>query len=317
MAYPNTFPAPFVVNPVLTAITIAYQNAKLIADDVLPRVPVATPSFLYSVFNKADSFTIPDTKVGRKSDVNQVDWSATQNSASVTDHALDEVVPNMDKAIAASYGNNIDPEAVATEQVSDLLALDRESRASNLIFNANSYATPNKTTLSGTGQWSDFTNSDPLAAIITAMDGMLVRPNQLVVGRPVATKLQTHPKIVQAFHGNNGAYGLAPLDFIASMLGLDEVVVGESWYNTAKKGQTISTSRLWGKHAALLFKSPVSVSTDSMSFGVTAQWGDRLTATYQDPKKGMRGATIVRVGESVQELVLANDLGYFFQNAVA
>jgi hypothetical protein len=317
MAFPNTFPAPFVVNPVLTAITIAYKNAKLIADDVLPRVPVNTPSFKYSVFNKADSFTIPDTKVGRKSEVNQVDWNATQADGSVQDHALDEVVPNMDKAIALSYGSQIDPEAVAAEQVSDLLALDREARASALIFNANSYASANKTTLSGTSQWSDFTNSDPLSAIITAMDGMLVRPNQLVVGRPVATKLQTHPKIVQAFHGNNGAYGLAPLEFIASMLGLDEVVVGESWYNTAKKGQTVSTARLWGKHAALLYKSGVSVNTESMSFGITAQWGERISATYQDPKIGMRGSSIVRVGESVQELILANDLGYFFQNAVA
>jgi hypothetical protein len=303
MAYPNTFPAPFVVNPQLSAITIAYKNAKLIADDVLPRVPVVTPSFKYSVFNKADSFTIPDTKVGRKSAVNQVDWSATQADGSVADHALDEVVPNM--------------EAVAAEQVSDLLALDREARASGLVFNANSYASANKTTLSGTSQWSDFANSDPLSAIITAMDGMLVRPNQLVVGRPVATKLQTHPKIVQAFHGNNGAYGLAPLEFIAQMLGLDEVLVGESWYNTAKKGQTVTTARLWGKHAALLYKSTVSASTNSMSFGITAQWGERISATYQDPKIGSRGSTIVRVAESVGELILANDLGYFFQNAVA
>ena len=317
MPYPSVFPAPFVVNPVLTAIAISYENAKLIADAVLPRVPVATPQFIYSVFNKADSFTIPDTKVGRKSVVNQVDYAVTQTPAGVTDHALEEVVPQMDKAIAQAYGNMIDPEAIATEQVSDLLALDREQRASNLIFNANSYATANKATLSGTGQWSDFTNSDPLTAILTAMDGMLVRPNQLVLGRPVATKLQTHPKIVQAFHGNNGAYGLAPLEFIASMLGLDEVIVGESWFNTAKKGQTINTARLWGKHAALLYKSPVSISTNSMSFGVTAQWGDRLTATYQEPKIGLRGSTVVRVGESVQELVLANDLGYFFQNAVA
>jgi hypothetical protein len=87
--------------------------------------------------------------------------------------------------------------------------------------------------------------------------------------------------------------------------------------NTAKKGQTPNLVRVWGKNAALLYKAPVSVSTDSMTFGITAQWGERLTASYQDPKKGMRGSTIVRVGEAVKELVLANDLGYFFQNAVA
>ncbi len=130
MPLPSNFSAPFVVNPGLTAIAIAYKNATLIADDVLPRVPVDTPSFNYSLFNKMDSFTVPDTKVGRTSDVNQVDYSATQATASVEDQALDEVVPNRDKAIAQAYGNFIDPQAIATEQIADLLALGREVRAS-------------------------------------------------------------------------------------------------------------------------------------------------------------------------------------------
>src|SRR5260370_34550882 len=126
MPYPSTFAAPFVVNPKLTAITVAYKNSRMIADDVLPRVPVDTPSFIYSVFNQADNFTIPDTRAGRKSDVNQVDWNATQTPAFVEDYALDEVVPNRDKAVAQAYGNYIDPEEVATEQVSDILLLARE-----------------------------------------------------------------------------------------------------------------------------------------------------------------------------------------------
>lgn len=317
MSFPNTFPAPFVVNPKLTAIAIAYTNAKLIADTVLPRVPVDTPSFLYSVFNKADSFTIPDTKVGRTSAVNQVDFSVTQSTASVDDHALDEVVPNRDKQIAASYGSPIDPEAIAAEQVSDLLALGREQRAATLLTTPGNYAAANVTTLSGTSQWSDKTNSDPLVAMITAMDSMLMRPNVAVFSRVVATQLQTHPKLLAAFHGNQGTSGFMPLEFLQTLLGLDEIVVGEGFVNTAKKGQTPTLARIWGKSAALLYRAPVSQSTNSMTFGITAQWGDRLSATYQDPKKGMRGSAIVRVGESVKELVLANDLGYLFQNAVA
>src|SRR5579871_5743283 len=115
MSYPTTFPAPFVTNPTLTAITIAYKNSKLIADDVLPRVPVDVPTFNYSVFNKADSFTIPDTKVGRKSAVNEVDYSVTQTPAFVEDHALDQVVPERDKAIAQAYNSPIDPQSIAAE----------------------------------------------------------------------------------------------------------------------------------------------------------------------------------------------------------
>jgi hypothetical protein len=317
MSFPNTFAAPFVVNPKLTAISIAYRNAKLIADDVLPRVPVVTPSFLYSVYNKGDNFTIPDTKVGRKSDVNQIDFSATQAAANVEDYAIDEVVPNRDKMVATAYGSFVDPEAIAAEQVSDVLALAREQRTANLITTAASYAAANKTTLSGTSQWSDKVNSDPLVTLITAMDSMLMRPNKLVISRIVATQLQTHPKLLAAFHGNQGQSGFMPLSFLQTLLGLDDILVGEGFVNTAVKGQTPVISRIWGKSAALIYSSSVSVDTNSMSFGITAQWGDRLSATYQEPKKGLRGSTIVRVGESVKELILANDLGYLFTNAVA
>jgi hypothetical protein len=36
-----------------------------------------------------------------------------------------------------------------------------------------------------------------------------------------------------------------------------------------------------------------------------------------EPKLGLRGGVRVRVGESVKELVIAKDLGYFFENAIA
>jgi hypothetical protein len=153
--------------------------------------------------------------------------------------------------------------------------------------------------------------------MITAMDGMLMRPTIGLFSRVVATQLQTHPKLLAAFHGNQGTQGFMPLEFLKTLLGLDEIYVGEGWLNTAAKGQTPNVTRIWGKNAALLYKAPVSQDTNSMTFGVTAQWGERISASYQDPHKGMRGSSIVRVGESVKELILANDLGYLFTNAVA
>ncbi len=41
-------PAPFPINPALMAIAIAYHNAQMIADEVLPRVPVGKQEFLNS-----------------------------------------------------------------------------------------------------------------------------------------------------------------------------------------------------------------------------------------------------------------------------
>jgi hypothetical protein len=311
-----TTAAPFVVQPQLTAIAIAYQNARMIADSVLPRVPVNRADFKYTVYDKRDTFTIPDTKVGRTSRPNEVDWHATEAVASVRPWGLEEPIPQEDFDNAA--GTPIDPEAQATEQLTDLILLDREQRAANLVFNAASYAANNKTTLTAApgSQWSDPT-SEPATVITDAMDSMIVRPNTMVLGRRTATWLRRNPNIIKAYNQTLGDQGKVPLAFLQDLFEVDNILVGEAWANTAKKGQVGSFARVWGDHAALLYINPVSQNVKSMTFGVTAQWGERIAGTRPDPDCGLKGGVRVRVGEEVKELVLANDLGYFFQNAVA
>jgi hypothetical protein len=319
--------APFVIQPQLTAITLAYRNQALIADQVLPRIPVDSSVFKWSQYTTADAFTVPDTRVGRKGDVNEIDWTATEQTAATSDYGLEDAIPYSDlmNAAAARLTQGvmpIDPEARSTELLSDLIALDREVRVANLVFNTASYATANKSTLSGTSQWSDYTNSDPVGAILTAMDAMLIRPNKLVLGRAVYTVLRRHPKIVAGVvmnGGNADMGGVVAKQAIAELLELDELIIGEGFVNTAKKGQAPTMSRVWGKSAALVYQSPVMASPQGvMTFGYTAEWGQRIAGTIeQDPDIGLRGGTRVRVGESVKEVIAANDAGYLFSAAVA
>ncbi len=49
----------------------------------------------------------------------------------------------------------------------------------------------------------------------------------------------------------------------------------------------------------------------------TAAAVNRVAGSIDEPKIGLRGSVRVRSGESVAEVVAANELGYFFQNAVA
>ncbi|MGH8568783.1 MAG: phage capsid protein [Gammaproteobacteria bacterium] len=306
--------APFPVQPYLTAIAIAYRNPVLIADEVLPRVPVGVQDFKYLKHNLADGFTIPDTKVGRRAKPNEVEFQATETSASTQDYGLDDPVPQADIDNAPP---NYDPLMRATEGVTDLILLDREKRTADLVFDAAQYATANKTTLSGLSQWSDFTNSDPIAAILNALDGTVMRPNIAVLGQAVYTKLRTHPKVVQAFYGNAATAGVVPREFLAQLLEFDAVLVGQGWLNTAKKGQAVSLARVWGKHCALLYRDRLADANRGVTFGFTAEWGGRVAGSQSDPDIGLRGGQRVRVGESVKELLTANDLGYLFTNAVA
>ncbi len=308
--------APFPIEPSLTAIALAYTNERFIADAVLPRTPVARQEFKYNKYALADAFTIPNTLVGRKSKPTEVEFGATEASDFTRDYGLEDAIPVADIENAAG---RFDPVGRATSLLTDLVLLDREKRTADLVFNPASYATGNKVTLAGVNQWSD-ANSDPIKAIQDAMDAMVMRPSVAVFGRAVFSVLSRHQKIVAAAYplgGNAAQGGTVTREAIARVLELEEVLVGEGWYNSAKPGQNPTMVRLWGKHAALLVRNKEVTTVGGVSFGYTAEWGNRLAGRREDPDIGLRGGIRVRVGESVKELIVANDLGYFFENAVA
>jgi hypothetical protein len=307
---------PFPVNPVLTGIVIAYQNAEYIADRVLPRLgpPLPRQLFQYMRFDFAQAITVPDTKVGRKGEPGTVEFGGTEVEASTEDYGLDDVVP-IDDINQAPAG--YDPRNFAATRLMDLILLDREVRVANKVFDANTYPSGNKVTLSGTSQWSH-ASSNPIADIEDAMDAMIMRPNIAVMGRQAWSKLRRNPMIVASLSASGTDKGLATRRAVADLFELDDIHVGASWLNSAKPGQAPVRVRVWGKHCALLRSEKLASSTAQVpTFGWTAEYGTRVSGDIPEPKVGLRGAVRVRSGESVKEVIAASDLGYLFTNAVA
>lgn len=311
--------APFPINPVQTGIALAYKNPSLIADMVLPRVPVGTKEFKYQKYEKSERFTLPSTKVGRKGVPNEMEFGATEEAAFANDYGLDSVIPNDDITQAAAGGTNYNPVNHTTEVLTDLILLDREKRVSDLVFSVDSYDAANKVDVSDTStdQWSDYVNSEPREQILEALDKPIMRPNLFILGQNVWTKLRQHPQIVSSILGNNGQQGTITRQQLAALLEVEEVLVGQGWINIAKPGQSPNFVRVWGNHASLIYRNRMANTQSGATFGFTAQYQDRIAGQMPEPKVGLRGGQRVRVGESVKELVIAKDLGYFFENAIA
>ncbi|MDD4930479.1 MAG: phage capsid protein [Gallionella sp.] len=312
----------FPVNPVLTAIAVGYQNPEsaLIADKVLPRIPTAK-KFKYTTYTVEQGYSVPNTLVGRKSEPNMVDFGGTEVTDECVDYGLDDLLPNDEQAAfdampKPSSGGPVSPANLSTMMLTGLVQLGREIRVADTVFNAANYAAANKSTLSGTSQWSDKTNSDPLDAILAALDSVLVRPNKMVIGQQAWTKLRQHPKLAQAIGKSAQTAGAVTAAEIAELLELQEIIVGRGFYNTAKKGQPPNYVRAWGKHCALLNIDPMAAQTGQPTFGLTAQWGTKIAGTIPAPTVGLRGGVILRVGESVKEVIVSKDAGFFFQNCV-
>lgn len=314
--------APFVISPTATAVAVAYQQTELVADQVLPRVPVATEKFSYNVYNKADGFTIPETEVGRKGKPAEIEFGASELTSMTVDHGLDYAIPNKDienYTGARANGNTrlLDPRLRATRGLTQCVLTRREKRVADLVTNVNNYGTDNKIVLSGTSQFSDYANSDPSRAIPDVLDSMFMRPNGVVMGRRVWSYLSRHPKICAAVFKNGTNNGLVTRAQFAELFEMSELpIIGEGWLNTANKGQPVNMQRIWGNDMLAFYRDMNADTEFGVTFGFTAQFGDRVAGSLVDGDMGIRGGERMRVGESVKELIIASDMAFLWKNAV-
>ncbi|MFD1914120.1 capsid protein [Halodurantibacterium flavum] len=325
MSSPNR---PFVVDPVLTAISVGYRNttAMRIADQVLPRRPVSGEKFKWTEYPISEAFNTPDARVGRRGRVQQLEFGGKEQTSSVEDFGLETPIPYSDiEAAATARAQNLsayDPEAHSVSMLTDTLENIREVRVAQIVHDRETYAPDKRIVLSGGSRFSDYANSDPISVLKAGMEGTLIfAPNTLVMGRQVWSKLSSHPVIVNAAKGNLTNQGIVSIEQFIEIFsgeGLRRVLIGDAWHNTARPGQPVSLQRAWGKHIAMLHLNDTAmVEGGGITFGLTAEYGSRVSGRIPDPDVGLQGGVRVRTGERVKELVVARDVGYFIENAVA
>jgi hypothetical protein len=315
---------PFVVSPQLTAVAIAYQNQKLIADSILPPTPVPSSEFKWTLYPPEEAFTVPDTRVSRRGSVNQISFTALEQTSSVEPYGLEDPIPYSD-ILKAEDGrragiNNYNPQAHSVEYLSKLLDLDREIRVAGAVNNIAAYATNRRVTLAGTSQYSDYANSNPLSDLLNRLDVPLVRPNVLWMGQDGWRIIRQHPRIVEAVKMTGaglGAQGTIVRQALAELLEIEEVLVGEGWVNTAKRGLPATMNRVWGKNIGMIYRDKLAGPQTGLTFGFTAMWKGKFAGTIEDPNIGLEGGVINRVGMNCKEVICAPDAAYFIQNAFA
>lgn len=303
----------FQIDPRLSAIAVAYSNPDytLIADEVLPRVKSAR-KFKYKAYDEAAMFTLPDTRVGPRSAPNQVEIDGEERDASVEDYGIDVPLdnPTIEEAEAAGY----DPKAQATERATNIVLLDREVRTAKVISDPALYHEDNKIALTGSERFSD-PSSNPIKIVSDMLSACWMTPNQLVFGYAAWAAFRTHPKIVKAVTRSSGDSGMATREEIAQLFEVQRVLVGESRVNINRPGLKAEVNRTWGNIIAGQFiDRTVTPETGGVTFGLTAENGNRVSGTLQ-ANMGLRGGILVRSGESVKEIIIANRAGFLISNA--
>lgn len=305
---------PFPRDAHLTTIARAYKNpdVTLIADEVFPRVPVGKRVFRHYEYPLEQGFQVPNTFVGERGTVRQVELKGTQVEKSCEDFGID--IP-LTKSDIDDAPKGVNPREKATEAATNIVLLDREKRAAELAFTAGNW--PLKIDLSGGGneQWSAASpTKNPLKIISDGFDACAMRPNILALGQAVWSALRFHPLVLEAAFGATG--GALTKERLAELLEIEKVIVGAGLVNNVKPGKTPSLVHVWGKHALGFYRDRQANTSGGITMGYTAEYGTRFAGS-KPVDMGLAGGELVRAGETVKEVIVADRAAYFFQNAVA
>ena len=198
----------------------------------------------------------------------------------------------------------------------DGVLLKNEVIVAGLVQNASSYASGHVRTLSGTSQWSDQANSNPLADVDAAKDKIAeavgLRPNIMVIGAGVLKHLRYHPKL-QAQLGANDKKRIT-LDILKDLFELEDIIIGES--RLTANGQF---ANVWGNHVSLQIRGANSAGQPAdegnPSFGYTFR---RSGLPFIDTYEGVGGKVeYVRYTDIKKAVVTGGKCGYLLKDVVA
>lgn len=303
-----------VIDPILSEIAQGYRNADMVGLNLFPAVPVMQRGGKIISFSKED-FLLYNTVRAPGAATKRVQFGYTSGQYALDQHALEAVAP-WELQQEANAVSKINIASMAVRKTQNIIALRLEKAQADLATNAASYAASNKTTLSGTSQWSDFSGtSAPSKDIETAKEAIraqIGRPgNTVIIGAQVMGKLRQHPAIIDRIK-YTGRDTVTP-DLLAALWGVDKVLVGGAVYSDASGAM----NDVWGKFVVVAYTQTGSVADlGEPTYGYTYRLDGApyVEQGYQDRNAK---SDIYPVTDEVMPVLTAAIGGYLISAAVA
>ena len=305
-----------IIDKLLTNVSNSYQAQGFIAEMFLPMISVAQYSGMLGGYgnNHLKLENALGGGLGAYKNVNPV--TTTLTPYNLGSYGLEGFVSPRDRA---NFESPFDAERDLTAGLTSLLIISKEVTLANAV-RSTAIMTQN-TTLVGVNQWSDYTNSDPIADVslakrtIKASCGAL--PDTMALDWATADKLKYHPKLLTNLGFNYARPGGLTAEEIAKAFDIKKVLVATCNYDSSKEGQTESFTPIWGKDVIL------GVLPDSAG-PFQASLGYRLQKSGKNPRRVWKYAinnppetTAVLVDDEYQHFLSNVKAGYLIKNAIA
>lgn len=290
------------VDQVLTQISIGYQNNGTVGEALFPAVPVNKQSDKYYTFGREGWLPEDDVRapgaVAREITPAQV----STDTYFCVEHALSAPITDEERRNADSP---LSPDRDGTEILTSKIGLGRERIIQTLAHTAANYASGHTVTLSGTSQWNDYDDSDPIGVLRTGkrtIHSKLFRePNTIVIPYPVMSVLEDHPDFLERIKYSERA--LFSSELLGSVLGFQKIVVPGVGINTAPLGQTETLAYLWGNDVVMAYV-PERPGMKIPAYGYEFVWGGQVVDRWREnPRK----SDIIRCSRSYDHKMTALD----------
>lgn len=305
-----------IFDPLLTDVSSMYQPEGCIADLLFPALKFAQYTGKIGGYGKSH-LRIENSVVAGKGKYRSVESiTRTTSGFEIESHGLVGMVTKRD------YKNVVDPfdaEKDETIGLSSILMLEKEYSLASAL--GNTAVITQNTTLSGTSQLNDFTNSNPVSVFVTGKkavrDGCGDVPNIAIMDWAVAETLRYHPQFLDMLGYKFAKPGGLTNEEIAKALGVQKVLVPDAKYNSAKEGQTAVLTNVWGKDIILAV-----VPDRAAKYQISLGYNIRLDG--QSPRKVTKeslfnptGATNILVEDEYDLLLSDVTAAYLVKNAIA
>ena len=182
-----------IVDPVLTTVAQGFQNSEMVAPALFPIVPVNLRAGNIITFGR-ESFMLYNSQRAPGENTKRVRFGYAGSPYSLVDYSLEGLVP-VEIEQEAANGPGIDLGSSAVNDVQAIMALRHEKACADIARTVGNYAAPNRATLSGTSQWSDYgAVSDPIEDVQDAISAVrsatvgAVRPAPKPSASPAASQ---------------------------------------------------------------------------------------------------------------------------------
>jgi len=254
-----------IVDKLLTGVSSAYIPEGFISESLFPVVDSVEKTGKLAKYG-TDHLRVEQTIIGGGGEYPRVKTQVrTQASYSIEGHGLEGLVTEDDYS---NVQKPYDAEKDETLGLTTSIMVGKEKGLADTLGDT-AILTQN-TTLTGTSQWNDYANSDPVDDLLTGRaavkDGCGFPPDVAVMSWEVFQQLRYHPQLLDSLGFKDNRPGGLKFEELAGVLEVQRVLIGMASYESAKRNQTSSLAAIWGKNI-ILMKMPAKAMKYQTSLG--------------------------------------------------